>query len=132
VASVEPRPNPAEPLPPPPPSYWSTARVVGWSTVAAGTLAGVGAVFFTLSAHDTHDRIQASVDSGEHVDYASLQAEQDRDVRWATALGITGGVLTVGGILVLLLAPSSHSGNAATARVYLQPGLVGASYAQRF
>lgn len=116
----------------PPPAYWTTPRIIGWSAIAAGTLAGAGAVFFTLSAHDTHEEIQTSRDNGEYADYDSLQAEQRRDQRWAWGLGITGGLLAAGGVLMLALAPSSQSGNGAVARFQVQPGLLAATYAQRF
>lgn len=132
IAAAEESGPASSPTGEPQPAYWTTPRIIGWSAIAAGTLAGAGAVFFTLSAHDTHDEIQTSRDNGEHADYDSLQAEQRRDQRWAWGLGITGGLLAAGGVLMLALAPSSPSGNGAVARFQVQPGLLAATYSQRF
>ncbi len=119
-----------------PPSYWTAPRIIGWSAVAAGTVAAAGAVYFAFSARDARDRYQHSIDAAYAgndqtlIDQGAL-AEQRTDQRWARALGVTGGVLAAGGILLLVLAPSSHS-RSATAGLYLQPGLVGASYSNAF
>jgi hypothetical protein len=124
--------RPSEPAP-----YWTPPRIIGWSAVAAGAVAGATAVLFTLSAHDARDRYKQSVDhaysTGNPADIdRSFETEYQREARWARALGITSGVLAAGGILVLILTPSSQGGNATTARLYLQPGLLAATYAQAF
>jgi hypothetical protein len=62
----------------------------------------------------------------------SLQEQQHRYNRTAIGLGIASGALIVSGALVLLLDPGQSEPRARSATLYVVPGLVGASYAQRF
>lgn len=109
-------------------------RWVGWSAVAAGALAGTGAVYFTVAATDARDRfersVKAQVEGGELADF-QLQTEQHRHQRWARVLGVTGGALLLGGALIVVLSPR-ESGPDTKAEVYVQPGLVGAQVSHRF
>jgi tetratricopeptide (TPR) repeat protein len=150
VAAVDPSAHVAAPATPeptvPPPvvaspsaqpaqSYWTTPRIVGWSAIAAGTLAGAGAIYFRQSAIDARDRYAEEVREAEEEERPtddSLMHEQHRDERWAWAFGVTGSLLAAGGIVMLALAPSSHSKSGAAAWFHVQPGLVAAAYSQRF
>lgn len=103
--------------------------------MAAGALAGAGAVYFTLSALDARSSFETSVDDAVANGTApewSLQDEQHRHERWAQVLGVTSGALLVSGALVLLLAPAPQSGNAKLAQLHVQPGLIAATYYQSF
>lgn len=118
-----------------PPSYWTTPRLIGWSLVATGSVAGLGAVYFTMAAVDTHDTLQEQVNAqlmgGSRADL-SLQDRQHRQQRWAQALVATGGALLVGGILVLVLSPAKQTGNVRSAALYLEPGLLAGSFSGSF
>jgi hypothetical protein len=116
-------------------AYWSAPRVLGWSAIALGTLAGAGAVYCQSQAVQAKHELQQSLDDalagGPPVDM-SLQDRQDRYNHIAIGLGIAGGAMVASGALVLLLAPGKSGQQAQSASVYALPGLVGASYAQRF
>jgi hypothetical protein len=117
------------------PPYWTSARVIGWSAITVGTLSAAGALFCQLQAIQAKDALQQSVDDalagGPSVD-ESLQARQHRYNHAAIGLGITAGALVTTGALVLLLDPGKAGQRLHGASVYALPGLVGASYAQRF
>ena len=117
------------------PSYWTVPRVIGWSAIATGALAGVGALYFTLEAVRARNDFQMSVD--EHVrggpDFdLSIQDRQHRDQTIAQVLATTGGVLVTGGALTLILAPRPAAPRPTGARIIVQPGLFGASYSSSF
>lgn len=149
-ASVEPEAPPvasqtAEPpqpaLPPPaptrlePPSYWTAPRWIGWSLVAASTVAGVGAVYFTAAALDSRSSFKSSVDvaaQGGPLPDFSLQDRQHRQQHWAQALYVASGALLAGGVVVLVVAPTKASVKGSSARLYLEPGLLAADFTARF
>ena len=116
-------------------SYWTGARIIGWSAITVGALAGASALYFQLEAIQAKHDLQQSVDDalagGPPVD-RSLQDRQHRYNHAAIGLGITAGALVTGGVLVLLLDPGRAEQRTRSANVYALPGLVGASYAQRF
>lgn len=121
--------------PAPQTSYWTASRIIGWSAISAGTLAGAGALYFQLQAVQARDEFKRSNDEanagGPPVDL-SLQDQQHRYNRSAIGLGITSGALIASGVLVLLLAPAESKRHSRSATLYAFPGVVGASYAQRF
>jgi len=116
-------------------SYWTPPRVIGWSAIATGTLAGVGTLYFTLAAIGARNDFQESVDEQfrgvGHLD-SKLQDRQHRDQTLAQALAVTGGALIAGGALVLILDPRTHEQTRASALIYIQPSLLGACYSQNF
>jgi hypothetical protein len=121
-------------------SYWTTARWIGWSAIAAGTLAGVGALYFRVAAGSARDSFQQTVDnweqarlngSKEALDYR-LQDQQHLDMNMALALGVTGGALVAGGLFVLILDPQKRDLTRANAQIFIAPGLLGACYSQSF
>ncbi|HEY1537619.1 MAG TPA: hypothetical protein VGF76_26545, partial [Polyangiaceae bacterium] len=115
-------------------SYWTTPRWIGWSAIAAGTLAGVGALYFTLAAIDARDEYRSSFHIQDGIGYedSSFQDRQHRDQTLAQALAVTGGALIAGGALVLILDPRKHEPARASALIYIQPSLLGACYSQNF
>ncbi|MEI9936173.1 MAG: hypothetical protein WDO69_03005 [Pseudomonadota bacterium] len=121
---------------PEPASYWTTRRVIGWSAIATGTLAGVGALYFQLEAIQARNDYQKSVDAaakpGGPPPDQSLQDRQHRTNDLAIVLGTSAGALVAGGALVLLLDPGKQAQHSRSARLYAAPGLVGAWYAQSF
>lgn len=108
---------------------------LGWSAVATGGLAGLGAVYFTLKAVQARNAFQHSVDidaaGGPRYDL-SLQDKQHTNQRWAQVLGVTGGTLAAGGVLWLVLAPRERGQGPPNAVVYVAPGLLAASWRQSF
>ena len=120
---------------PEPNSYWTAPRVIGWSAIAAGTLAGVGALYFQLEAIHAKSEYQQSVDDAENGGAPPDQGLEDRRHRTnnlAIAFAATGGALVAGGALLVLLDPGKHQQHAASARLYAVPGLVGACYTHSF
>jgi len=118
-----------------PPLYWTAQRWIGWSLIAAGTAAGVGAVYFTTQAIDARDSFRVSVEAAERRNGdpdLSLQDRQHRDQHWAQALYAAGGALLAGGVVVLLLAPANAGDNGSSAAVSLEPGLLAARFTYRF
>jgi hypothetical protein len=133
TASV-PEPKPSDTAPTPP-SYWTAPRVIGWSAIGAGALAGVGALYFRLEAGQAKNEFQQSVDNeanGGPMHDTSLQDRQHRNNNLAIAFAVTGGALIAGGALVLLLDPGKHAPATRSARLYATPGLLGACYMQSF
>jgi len=124
--AAKPRPAATQDVP-----YWTAPRIIGWSALAAGTLAGVGALYFQLEAIHARTELQQDVDNGPPID-TSLQTRQHRTNSTAIALAITGGALIASGAVVLLLDSSKHDSNSRSARLYAAPGLLGACYTQGF
>ena len=123
----------AQPLPSEPPAdpYWTPPRVLGWSAIAAGTLAGIGALHFQLEAIQARNELQKDVDDGPPLDM-SLQTRQHHTNHTAIALAITGGAMVAGGALVLLLDSAKDEPSSRSARVYAAPGSIGAYFTQGF
>jgi hypothetical protein len=115
-------------------SYWTTPRWIGWSAIATGTLAGVGALYFTLAAINARDEYRSSYSLVNGIGQADskFQDRQHRDQTLAQALAVTGGALIAGGTLVLILDPRKNEQTRASALIYIQPSLLGACYAQNF
>jgi len=115
--------------------YWTTPRVIGWSAIAAGTLTGATALYFQLEAIEAKHEFQHSYDNasagGPAVDM-SLQDRQHRYNHVAIALGVTAGAMVTSGVLLVLLDPGNSGQHLPSASLYVLPGLIGASYTQRF
>jgi len=120
---------------PPPNTAGSTQRWLGWSAIAAGGLAGIGALYFTVSAFDARARFRSSlereVEGGPFADFG-LQDEQHRDQRVAQVLAVTGGALLGGGVVLLALGARRPASAAVTARVWYTPGRVAAQLSTSF
>ncbi|RYZ10352.1 MAG: hypothetical protein EOO73_01920 [Myxococcales bacterium] len=135
-AATPPPPPPPAPLArsaPPPVTNGSTQRWLGWSLVAGGVVAGLGAAYFLDSALDSRSAYQASVDrevAGGPFSDPGLLAHQERDERTARVLGVSSAALLLGGAVVVLLAPSPQGGRQAAVQV--QPGRLAAVYVQTF
>jgi hypothetical protein len=139
-------PAPATPAPPPAPvarpkparredAAADTRRWLGWSAIAAGGLAGVGAIYFTVSAHEARSRFRSSlrgeVAGGPYADF-SWQDEQHRDQRLAQLLAVTGGALVGGGVLLLALGGRTPASAGVTAGVWFEPRAISAQVSSRF
>ena len=112
------------------------ALPLGWSAIAAGGLAGIGAAYFTISAHDARSDYARSVKqevNGGPIADESLQDKQHRDARWAQVLAVTGGALLGGGVVLLVLAGRKQPASAGvTAGVWFSPGSVTGQLSSRF
>jgi hypothetical protein len=138
AAPPAPMPPPAAPprAEPPPDASGNTQRWLGWSAIAAGGLAGVGAIYFTVSAHAARSDYARSVkqeeDGGPLAD-DSLRDKQHRDARWARVLGIAGGALVGGGVVLLVLSGRKQAAPAnVTAGVWFSAGGVTGQLSSRF
>jgi hypothetical protein len=136
--ALAPLPAPAAPVRtvPLPDTSESTQRWLGWSAIAAGGLAGIGAVYFTVSAHKARSDYASSVKheelGGPRAD-ESLEDKQHRDMRWAQVLAVTGGALLGGGVVLLVLSGRKPSPSAGvTAGVWFSPGGVTGQVSSRF
>ena len=108
---------------------------LGWSAVATGGLAGLGAVYFTIQAVHAKEQFKDSVEAdyrGEARYDPSLEEKQHKNQRWAQVLGVAGGALATGGVLWLILAPRERGRNPPIAEVQVAPGVLTATWRQSF
>lgn len=137
VAPNEANAEPKQDAPAPGANRAAMVRWIGWSAIGAGALAGVGSIYFTARAYDAHGRFQDNVDAayqardGGLID-TTIQDEQHDHQRWAKILGVTGGVLVVGGTLTLIFGPRQPLPAGARVGLQVLPGSVGATYAATF
>lgn len=114
--------------------YWTPPRVVAWSAMATGVLAGAGAVYFFLAASAARDDVQASVTAqvkgGPPWDQGR-QEDQHRNQTLAHVFGVTSGALVAGGALLLVFGPAGER-NPSGVAVSVQPGAAGASFSRQF
>lgn len=115
----------------------STRKIVGWSVIGAGVLAGgFAGVFGMIAKGKADDVTKASMNMG--VFNPDDQTDGKNASRMAVGLGIAGGAAVVTGVIILLTGESSSDGAAeapvSTARVtpWLSPGVVGAGADFRF
>jgi hypothetical protein len=108
---------------------------LGWSAVATGGLAGLGAVYFTIQAVHAKEQFKDSVEEdyqGRARYDPSLEVKQHKNQRWAQVLGVAGGALATGGVLWLILAPRERDRNPPTAELQVAPGVLTATWRQSF
>jgi hypothetical protein len=115
--------------------YWSAPRILGWSAIAAGALAGGAALEFTLAAKAARDEVQTSVDvqvqGGPHWD-EQRQRDQHRDQTWAQVFGFGAGTLITGGVLLVLLDPGRERAPSGNVSLSFQQGGAQACYLGAF
>jgi hypothetical protein len=92
-----------------------TMRIIGWSAIGAGVVAGVSAVYFALAGQAAADDVQQILKADEQLGKnwdAGYRREQDgqRDNTVATVCAATAGTLIAGGALILVLAATPGSG----------------------
>jgi tetratricopeptide (TPR) repeat protein len=124
---------PAEP-------YWTTRRIIGWSAIGAGAVAGAGAVYFALSARSAHDDAQRAADAIVHAEHPEPWTAADHarelDAQQAQTLAIVsgaaaGGLLT-GGVLLLVFPMGREEKAAPDIAIVPQPGGAFVGYSRRF
>jgi len=108
-------PRPVDALPPPVEDSSSPLRPLGWTSIGLGAVGlGLGAVFLVKKNDklDERDQVCPSRLDCSRAEETSIATLTD-DARHADTLAkvgfITGGVLAVGGIAALILAPSSRA-----------------------
>jgi hypothetical protein len=110
--------------------------LLGWSAVAAAGLAGVGVIYFTVSAHEARSDYARSVkleENGGPLADESSRDRQHRDARWAQALAVTGGTLLAGGVVLLVLGARKQAAPAkVTAGVWFSPGGISGQLSSSF
>ena len=112
-------------------------RWLGWSAIGAGALAGVGSIYFTAQAYEARGRFKDSAEAAAQANDLDLldtgiRDEQHAHQRWAKILGVTSGVLVVGGTLTLLFGPRQPLPAGARVGLQVLPGSLGATYASTF
>jgi hypothetical protein len=108
-------PRPGDALPPPAEGGSSSLRPLGWAGIGLGAVGlGLGAVFLVKKNDKLDERDQVcpsrlDCTSGEEASIATLTADARNADTLEKVAFITGGVLAVGGITALILAPSSRA-----------------------
>jgi hypothetical protein len=128
--------------PAPPPRYWSTQRIVGWSAVGAGTIAGVAALYFTASAksaeNDVQDMLRAeeAAPPSSRVPWDSAGHAREADGRRAAGLAqgfaVTSGALLIGGAALVIIGAEKRDHEAPSVSLGVVPGLAQVNYARAF
>jgi tetratricopeptide (TPR) repeat protein len=116
-------------------AYWTPSRVIGWSAITAGVLAGGGALYFSVSARASRNEYQQSVDAqynGGPPRDLSLEAAQHRKQALAEGLTVSGCALVAGGILAMLLTPNERKPSETRAFIDVEPGRLVAFYLRSF
>jgi len=133
-------PSPAAPVADGPqltshPTPSNAQRWLGWSAIAAGGLAGAGAVYFAVAALDARSRFRSSLEleaaGGPYADFG-LQREQHREEHWAQALAVTSGAFLGGGVLLLVLGRRAATTATVTAGVMVTPTHVAGQFSASF
>lgn len=114
--------------------YWTTARIVGWSMIAAGVGAAAGALAFEVQAHSDASEVQRYArTSGEPWDRTgyprSVDAQEEQTL--AAVFAVAGGVLVGGGVLCLV-SSSRREGERPAVSVAVAPGRAFVGYGARF
>jgi hypothetical protein len=119
--------------------YWTTARVLGWSAIGAGTLAGSAALYYVLAARSAGDDAQKSLDAAvrSKVDWATTngpQREQDKKDAESRAevLAVVTGTLIVGGVALLIFGPADEDRERPSVSIAIQPGTALFGYSGSF
>jgi hypothetical protein len=97
-----------------PKARMDTMRVIGWSAIGAGVVAGVSAVYFAIAGQAAAEDVQQILRADEQLGKSwnsGYQREQDgqRDNVIATVCAATAGTLIAGGTLVLVFASHPKS-----------------------
>jgi hypothetical protein len=115
-------------------TYWTEPRVLAWSAIVAGVLAGGGSLYFHFEALSARDADQKQIDATAPGTIPNhdpvLHNRLHRDNTWIGVLGVTGGALIAGGGLVLVLDP--HAPSRASARIDGGPGRFEACFSRSF
>jgi len=107
--------QPGDALPPPAEGGSSPLRPLGWAGIGLGAVGlGLGAVFLVKKHDKLDERDQVcpsrlNCTEGEETSIATLTADARNADTLEKVAFITGGVLAVGGITALILAPSSRA-----------------------
>jgi hypothetical protein len=92
-----------------------TMRIIGWSAIGAGVVAGATAAYFALAGQAAADDVQQILRADEQLGHSwdsgyQRQQEGQRDNTVATVCAVTAGTLIAGGTLILVLASPNKSG----------------------
>ena len=114
-----------------------TMRIIGWSAIGAGVVAGVSAVYFALSgqaaADDVQQILRADEQLGKSWESGYRRAEEgQRDNTIATVCAATAGTLIAGGTLMLVLASTPKAGREQSLSVGAVRGGSMVTYTGRF
>jgi len=119
-------------------SAWTPSRIVGWASLGAGLVTGAAAVYYVTVEHRAENDLEALWQSrvaGQtspeswQANSSSLESKGMRAERTARILGISAGVLAVGGALLVIWGPQRERPTTAeriAERVELQLGPRGA------
>ena len=97
------------------PRYWTPLRTVGWSAIAAATLAGSGALYLAMRAAndetELEQRLRAlqSSESGFDRNDKRLENAGKRNATWARVLGLSASGFVAAGVTLLVLGNAGHA-----------------------
>lgn len=110
------------PVPPAPPRYWTTARIVGWSSVGTAVVAGTGALYFALRGQLDVGRFEGAVGAGGPAYTRDEQAIYDEGMRantWTGVLGLSALGLAATGVALVVLNPGGEKTSVGTVTLRL-------------
>jgi hypothetical protein len=116
------------------PSYWTPARVVGWSALGAALTASVGASYLALKAGADERELEARFKAAGAFTEADKARETAgrRAATWARALAAGAIGFTTVGITLLVLSPPKKETRTSALSIGYDADTVGAVYSGSF
>ncbi|HEX4337037.1 MAG TPA: hypothetical protein VH062_14060 [Polyangiaceae bacterium] len=122
--------------PPPAPSYWTTQRMLGWSLIGGGVVAGTFATYFGVASGAAHTDVERAISdaasTGRPYQGHSAEQNESRDVALGAAFAATAGTLVVGGVLLLVLGSHGDTRERPSVALGAGPGSAYLGLSQRF
>jgi hypothetical protein len=122
--------------------YWTTPRIAGWAAVGVGAAAGIGALYFAVSAKSAQNDVQNMLNAEEkepatqRVPWDLSGHAREVDGRHAQALaqgfGVASGALLVGGAALLIFGTQKKNPEAPSVSLAIVPGAGQINYAGAF
>jgi hypothetical protein len=122
--------------------YWTPPRIAGWAAVGVGAAAGIGALYFAVSAKSAQNDVQNTLNAEEtepvnqRVPWDLSGHAREVDGRHAQALaqgfGVASGVLLVGGAALLIFGAQKKNPEAPSVALAIVPGAGQINYARAF
>ena len=122
--------------------YWSTPRVVGWTAVGTGALAGVATVYFTLAAKSAQSDVESALNAEKaapanaRIPWDASGHTREEDGRRAQALaqgfGIASAALLIGGSALVIFGTDKKDHEAPSLALGASAGAAHIQYATAF
>jgi hypothetical protein len=122
--------------------YWTPPRIAGWAAVGVGAAAGIGAIYFAVSARSAQNDVQNMLNAEQaepvtqRVPWDVSGHAREVDGRHAQALaqgfGVASGVVLVGGAALLIFGTQKKNPEAPSVSLAIIPGAGQINYAGAF